>query len=218
MKKVQIIGLAMFAMFAFSVVAVSTASALEFTLAAWLVNGAAVAAPLPAETTGELLLENTESKGSIVCSGILDGTIGANSLDEITKVLTLGKVEVGELTGKGIECKGENICTSGEAWGTKLPWKTEVELDTVSPPELFFELILGAEYHILCEALGIENVEETCKAPEATQEVLNVTGGVEPMEGATPNGNCGTGKENGLIFAVAGGLITSPEGPVTVSE
>lgn len=223
MKKVQIIGLALFAVFAFSTAAVtSSAFALEYVLASWLVNGKSITkaeGALPSEGKGELLLEDVTKKGAIVCSGILDGTIGPESLDEITKVLNLSTVEIGELTGKGLECKGQTTCETGsEAWPAGLPWLTELEL--MEPEGTWWVLIFKAGYHVLCLALGgLINEEVSCTAAEgAATQALNVTGGVELGKETTPNGSCEGGTENAVQSAIAGNLLTSSSGAVTVSE
>ena len=57
-------------------------------LAEWLVGGnAIVGKTLATETTGSFLLEDTGVPSAFLCGDILDGTIGPNGTDEITKML-----------------------------------------------------------------------------------------------------------------------------------
>src|SRR6267143_7046848 len=112
MRKIQIIGFALLAMCAFSAsVTTSAFGALEYLLAFWLINAVGFTGTLPAQVTGEILLENLSNGGAIVCSGILDGLLVEEEPTEnlsdllIEKVLTLAGVEVGELTGSALLCK-----------------------------------------------------------------------------------------------------------------
>jgi hypothetical protein len=143
MRKIQLVGLALFAVFAFSAFAAQAASALE-----WLVEKAAVVAPLNAEVEGLLeLVKFTVANGSaklvtVDCEGILDGTIGpvnaaGNGVDEITKLLNLLQEEILGLGELALECKvtqtagGLADCKSGVTalvWAQNLPWLTELEL------------------------------------------------------------------------------------------
>jgi hypothetical protein len=115
----------------------------------WLVNGADFTGALSAETEGDLVLvrltETASVGGEILCEGIFDGTIenpatGGAGQDQITKVLTLSQVDVGEdgatLSGTGIACEvikdvgNTTFCKLGAAtvWPANLPWLTELEL------------------------------------------------------------------------------------------
>lgn len=212
-------------MFAFSAVAAMSASAVEFLLAQWLVNGALPAAALPVLAEGEILLHNINTGLHIQCSFHAEGTIEAESLLLINEVLTLGGVALGTaLAGEALLCKSvagcENNATDVEAWPTNLPWDFELELE--EPGGKFVILLTGgtAKYELLCLVLGIASSEE-CTAPEGTSaNVANVAGGVETLsEPATPNANCSVGGEkSGENVAIAGNLLSSPEGTVTASE
>ena len=94
MRKFNVIGLALFAAFAFSAFAASSAFA-EVHL--WLISGADVLTLTLVQIEGELLLSDTKTafgEVDVLCSGILDGTVGPEGEDEITEVLTLGGVLV----------------------------------------------------------------------------------------------------------------------------
>jgi hypothetical protein len=220
MRKIHIVAMALFAVFAFSSFAASSAFALSFELAEWLVNGGTVSAELVSEGSGELLLEDTKF-GAVLCDGILDGTIGPNSADLITKILNLAGEEIGELTGSGLLCTTEKTCESSttdiEVFPMKLPWDTEVELD----PEtgVAYILVLGAEYTVECLLLGILG-EDTCTDAEAASEAVNVTGGVELKGHSEPLGSCTIGGSgSGLVEFITGkNLLTSKEGTVEISK
>jgi len=220
MRKIHIVAMALFAVFAFSSFAASSAFALTFELAEWLVAGKTVEAELPSEGSGELLLEDTKF-GAVICDGILDGTIGPNSQDLITKILTLAGVEIGELTGTGLICTTEKTCESSatdiEVFPMKLPWDTEIELDVETG--VAYVLVLGAEYTVECLLLGILG-EDTCTDAEAATEAVNVSPGVELKGASEPLGTCSIGgATSGLVEFITGkNLLTSKEGVVEINK
>ena len=130
MKKSQVLGIALLALFAFGALTATSAMAVTL-LAEWLVGGAAVTTELTTTTTGELLLEDTKvpiiGKASVLCSGIFDGWVGPNSLDFISEVLTSGGVAVsnaGTLTGESLTCTAQTGCetsTSPLVWPIGFP-------------------------------------------------------------------------------------------------
>jgi hypothetical protein len=220
MRKIQLMGIAVVAVFALSAFAASSALA-AFSAAEWLEGnpGKVIAAAKVAETKGGLTLENVKEKASILCTGAFDGTVGPGSADEVTKVLTSAGVEVPELdettaTG-GIKCTGVKTCeTESEVWPQHLPWKSEVQTELAA--KTFFDLVLKNAkgvvpgYTILCLALGgLVNVEELCEAVEGSSgQLLNLAAGVEPTGSIEPLGPCNGTAEVGLIIADAGGLAT----------
>jgi len=215
MKRFHVLGLALVAVLAFGAFTASSAFALTFALAQWLINGALVAAELPYEWSAEFLFEDT-SFGALECSRIFDGTIGPNSLSLITKVLSLTGAEV--TLAAPLSCTSVKSCEAGTATiaPEKLPWDTEVELDTETGT--FIELALGAEYSTRCRVLGFF-LEDTCNITENEDEVKNVAGGVEFGPNPTPNGNCTLGGANTGVFEIlAGNVVKSSEGTVSVSE
>lgn len=226
MRKIQLLGIAaLVVVCAFSALSTASASA-AFTLAEWLVGGAKFTGELVADTLGGLLLENTSSGGAILCSGLFEGTVAENGKDLITMVYNLSGTLIEELdeTGAtgGISCEGEKICGTGsEVWPLHLPWVTDLEL--VTTEEKWFDLVLTnangllPAYFILC-LVGSISVNELCEAAnDSGSEVLNVTGGVEPMGLAEPLGKCGSTENVANIEADAGGLITVVGG-LSVSE
>jgi len=153
MKKFQLMGVALVAVFAFSVVLSASASAAPtFLLAEWLVNGAAVteAQEFNSETVGTLLLEDTKTllnASSVVCSGKLLGTIGFDGLDVISEVLNLSNEAIGPaLTGTALSCEEESVCEEGLVWPLHLPWNTLLELmeqeNSEKKVEVFFVVLI----------------------------------------------------------------------------
>ena len=84
MKKIQILGLSLVAVFALSASVASMASAAE-----WLVKGEALLTAAPSEGTGELELGDAKLGLLMTCSGILVGTVGPGAADTVTEVLKL---------------------------------------------------------------------------------------------------------------------------------
>ena len=114
MRKVQLLGLVLLALFAFGVF---TASAMATTLLdEWLVGGAAVTTELLVEVEDELLLEDSKvpiiGKVDILCSVIYDGWIGPNSLDYLSEVLNLSGVALSgtPFIGESIDCTDQTGC------------------------------------------------------------------------------------------------------------
>jgi hypothetical protein len=185
MKKLHIVGLALFALFAISAVAASSASAIEFLLALWLFNGNTFTGSLAVETTGSLLLEDTNAPlglhASVVCPGTLDGTVnGANGEDEITKVLNSANEEVSStpLVGLPIEnCTNEQNCGSPLVWPAKPPWKTQLDLvELVTGQPLVIDLLINAGWYVECTTLGAKVTDE-CVSAEGAADLANLAGG-----------------------------------------
>lgn len=132
MRKIYIVSLALFAVLAFSAVAVGSASA---TL--WLVNGKSPLVATKVTIHGTIILHHKAgSAGNILieCTGLLEGTVGPGASDEITKVFDLSGKEITE-TGTGIECKvteSDNVFCAAGSKATVNPlhlnWKTELVL------------------------------------------------------------------------------------------
>ncbi len=207
----------------------STAFALEFELGQWLANGAFLLSAFGSETNEEVAFENTEAKVGILCSTLLDGTLGPESSDEVTKMLNLSAVEIPELdeagaTG-GLDCVSTgNVCENGsELWPVNLPWRTELVLDKQTGE--FYDLyILNAAslrpaYFILCLELGV-SMNELCEMGESTGTLIgNIVGGVELKGLAEPLGTCRGKSGVGDMTAGFGSTITfNDDDTVSVSE
>jgi hypothetical protein len=226
MKKFQAVILALFAVSALGVVFAASASAEVTLLAEWLINAAVIPAgtTVESETTGSLLLEDNKTPfgaAAVLCSAILDGTLGPNGEDLITAVLNLAKELIGEeLVGLALECEGEKLCsTPALVWPDKLPWPTLLFLMENGE---FLDLVENAGYHNECTVLGIKEAD-LCTLADSEFPVLNdpVTGDAETPANvaATPNATCMLGGANsGVNETDELATITSPAGLVTVSS
>ncbi len=235
MKRLRFVGVgaALLAVVAMSAMAMaSSASAVTFLLASWLVGGANVTATTLVESTGELLLENEKSFAGPAslekCSGLLIGDVGPNSADDVTEVLTLAGVLVGApLTGTAITCVLEAICeSSSKVWAVNLPWLTEVELWEESPTVSgFVDLLMphtggvSVGWYVECKT-ALLTVSEECTTPEGVAEKLNEPTGVldkfsdafTTLMGAKLALCSGNNEETGVVEGT--GLTTIPGGGV----
>src|ERR1700684_197523 len=232
MKKLNILGVVLIAVFAMSMVVVATASAVEFLLALWLVGGVNVAANLATDGEGELLLEDELTllgKVFVLCSGILDGTVGPESKDEVTKLLTLGtlhtEIPTTVLTEPGMACTDQSggLCPEPLFWAEKLPWDTEAELMIDGPETFFVDLILAGAYYIICMGNGIEDL---CEAPELAVKLTNLVGGIVDNEfsdafqtlAGLNLGTCTTGAALAAVIEGLGEQLLASGESLTVSS
>lgn len=221
MRKTHILGLTLFAVLAVS--AISAASALADSTHLWLVGGTAVTTTLSIASTGELELSDLKAiaglAATVLCSGILDGTVGATGADTITEVLTLtgGATSTTPLSGTPLLCTNISNCGTPEVWALNLPWKTQLELsgstwiDDITTTN--GDLLVGWE--VLCKATGIA---DDCEIALAQPTIENMVGeGVLATFAEENAGECELSKA--LTGDVHGsGLITSSEGALSVSE
>jgi len=231
MKKLQIISMALVAVFALSALVVSSASAETTLLALFLVSGGTVAANTAATLTGGILLEVTSLKAAVTCPSVVaDGLIsGAESLFLVEKILNLAGTEIGEeLTGTALVCEQDtsvtgNACEAAmaaEAWVLKstLPWDFVFQL---MENGTFLGVLTGgtAGYEVRCLIAGL-NTAEKCTAPEGTSiENVNATEGVEAVGAGSPNANCSLGGTGtGINEALSGNKLTVAEGNLSLSE
>jgi hypothetical protein len=180
MKKLYTTILVVFAVSALGAVMAAAASAEETLGAEWLANGSSIAVPLATETPGQLLLEDNGAPGqaSVLCSGILVGTVGANGVDETTEVLNLAKEAISLTpltglalvgTGTGTDCETEKVCAGGtaaspiEVWPVGLGVRWEILLFTMANGEIL-DLVTGNGggtfgYELLCLTGGLDVVD-----------------------------------------------------------
>jgi hypothetical protein len=237
MKKIRMIGLAVFAVVALS--AVTAASALAGP--EWLANGAAFAGNKNATTTGSLTLIHLkgtifEPEVKIECSGTFDGTVegGASGLGTVTALLS-GGVAV-SLTNQ-LACKNVLNCEgTPTAVAENLPWLTSLSLMpgathewlvlfseeiTAKPGPPAYEIkcqILGGVHEALCEgetsawlSLTVGPPVElvgTFNAAELTSEALEGT----CTEGTTKVANVAVQEGSGTIALENGEALTVSEG------
>jgi hypothetical protein len=215
MKKIQILGLALVAVFAFSVVAASVASAEITLLAEWLINGAPVATLTSTEGTGKLILKDAKIGIAMECSGILDGSVGANGEDETTEVLIGSPLAPASLTNH-IICTGLEGCGApAEAAPEELPWLTQAEL---LENGTFGDIVTKAKYWSMCNILGIL-VEEECTVENGLFLIKNLATDVEGEGTISPLGPCTSGGANSASQTfVAGNLVALLSGTLAVSS
>ena len=233
MRRIQLLGAALFALFAFGVLTTAPAMA-TMLLAEWLVNGTAVTTELLIEITGELLLE--DSKGAlgasamILCSEIFDGWVGPNSLGWISEILNLSGVAISDtpLSGTALECTGQTACETNTAvlvWIFGLPAETEVLLLEQTGGPFFDGLILKkfGWYVTDCLVLGI-SAEDECAAAGATVTNFTLSGttlvqslstaiteliGGETIPCTVGGTNTGESEGSGTVTLSGGGELTA---------
>jgi hypothetical protein len=183
---IKVLGLALFAVFAFSMVAAAMASAHE-----WLFNGLTFAGELETNTEGTLellILTSTTLLNTIDCSALFLGDVtgGAGGINLVLDVNTLPPNSViEELPGTSLTCETlqgvAGLCEVGAGkesllWvdelrltvGSELTWETLIELDGAVFLDHFhhvaFELsciTAAGKLEALCEGLTsglLENV------------------------------------------------------------
>jgi len=230
MRKIQILGLALFAVFALAAVSASSA----FAEAELLLNGAKMTAAqeIPTEDTGELLLEDMGATGKpdVLCSGTFDGHTEGPLLGLVTAVLNLAK----EGSGTLVECVDDNnVCSSPvDVTALNLPWHFEILLMVGGTFwyylfMLLFETGKVPAYEVDCNSL-LGLVADTCETPNqedgSSGPMENATGGLltefseseNANEGTVP-GNCSVGGAKMGLLA-GDGFLTSTSGTLTVSE
>jgi hypothetical protein len=234
MKTHKLLGIAMLAVFAFAAVLAASASAATFLLAEWLVGGSAVTSELLTETIGELLLEDTKTPlgaADVLCSGILDGWVGPNSLNWVTEVLSLNGTAVSstQLSGTALTCTNQANCEEPLVWAAHLEWESEVELmeDTTT---FFADLVKSHSgttvgWEVECMKSIIGAITDECVSAEGVSELA--------LEGTTLLGNfsraftelagaklatCSLGGENSGIVEGGGAITLSGGGELTASS
>jgi hypothetical protein len=234
MRKIQVVGLVLVAMFAFSSLMAASAFAEPTLLAEWLVNAKEIPAgtKVASNTEGELEFLNTKNDGGFLCSGLFEGTVGPSGEDEVTMVWNLESpqklIEELDETGAtgGIVCvsTGE-ICENGsEIWPVNLPFKTLLVLDESG---LFLDYALPnangllPAYFLLCLFLGA-SITELCEAATNTfGEVNNAATDVELLGALSPLATCNKEALTGLIENNTGNvalIATTTAETLAVSE
>jgi hypothetical protein len=235
MRRIYLVGLALFAVLAYGALAVTSAFADETAL--FLNNGTEILAgeEIAVDGAGELTLTTLvggANAASVDCSGVLHGTLLTGGLDLINELLSLTDVAIPltALTGTGLSCE---VLTSllgscgtvgelAQVWAINLPWLTVVLLMTTVPVFLIDIVNSGAGapgYYVLCPGAGAKT--NTCTG-KTSFEVENETGGLfnEFGEGAIASekascteGGVGAGdiSGHGLTESTAGLTITVSE-------
>jgi hypothetical protein len=221
MRKIQILGIALVAMFAFSAIVASMASAETTLLAEWLKSGAAITATTATTSTGTILLEDASANVGVECGGEFVGTVGPDGEDSTTAVLAPGGGNAITL-GNLLKCTAFKRCESSTTdvlvAPEGLPWATLLQLDE-GTGATFSDTTSDVEYFVECLVLGIK-VSETSTSPGKVQafEVLNVTGGIEAMGNLIPNSDTTSGPETGEVTFLPGNLTKVAAGTLEASE
>jgi hypothetical protein len=235
MKKFYALAVALFAVCAFGVLSVASASAaVTFLLAEILDNGLPLTGSVATDSeAGELLLEETilGVKIDVLCSGILDGTANVNGEGTVTELLTLTGTLVNKipLEEPGLACTNSLNCPEPLAWADNLPWKVVVELMVDGAETFFVGLLLSSGagnpgYHIAC--MG-NSLADLCTSNPGIFKLTNIAEGlhVEFSEAFTELaevklGDCVTaGPAKGIVEGLGFLLFTEATlGPITVSS
>jgi hypothetical protein len=185
MRKIQLLGLAVFAVFAFSAVAeASSAFALE---SMWLVKGAAALTKLLADSEGELQLTDLKTpifgEASILCSFLKEGFVGGDASganpkwDEITSITGLNAAT----EPLWIKCTfvvrgGCETTTPPEIMPVNLPWLTELLLTLEGTEEVYLDDLIGTGGNTgwvsRCLVLGA-NTEDECTSATRSANIDN---------------------------------------------
>jgi len=206
MKKIQILVLALFAVFATGVVAQAASAAPE-----WLVGGVAVSTALLVDSEGFLVLIDLKGgpfgeETRVECSGVLDGWIEAAGKDLITEALNLAGErlqELGEGAELSVKCLGllnaggtgcEETEVETEARPENLPWLTQLSLDEPVAGENLYLVLLSEEtvaklglpaWDVMCLVLNILG-EDLCEGETSADLELMVGPPVELLAIFTP--------------------------------
>jgi len=219
MKLTKIIGLCFAAVFALSLMAVSSASAVEwgtchkpdgtkkfvYTDSLCLIKSPTKVGEyeflkltstvaVTGASEGKLKLEDMEATGGaslIECEGNQEGTVGPGAEDEVTKITATSCVIVSG------SCENE-----ATAKAVNLPWKTELAEEGGA---VYDKIISGtggeSGWKVECKVLGIFKVQDTCEGTAKTRS-LDINNGVlvhfePPLQKAA---KCSlSGKESGLV-------------------
>jgi hypothetical protein len=228
MRRFKVLGVAIFAVLLLSVAVAATASAVEFLLALWLLNGSPITSPVLVDIEGELNLISLNAAGigvkaEALCSGILDGFVEPESKDLITELLTLEPstaIAHEPLVEPGLVCTNSANCTEPLAWADNLPVETEAELMLDPSPTTFFvDLLLKAGYYVFCMG-GVLPFSELCETAETAAELTNEANGTVHIEfsdafqtlAGLPLATCSSGGANsGEVLGL--GIMLDAEGP-----
>src|SRR6478609_8256367 len=184
MRKIQVLGLALFAVFAVSAAVASAAFAGE-----WLEDNNPIPAgeELPVDTEGTLTLVNLTGAGGAVlveleCSGLFEGTVLAGGLGLILDLYSLGGETIGSLgdantlalaclvisTQAGLgDCLISDLV---EVWPLNLTlelgapkWETKIELMAAGTEEFLLDLPAYSGYEVRCETGFLGFQENRCE-------------------------------------------------------
>jgi hypothetical protein len=224
MRKACIFGLSLAAVFAFSVVAATSAFAEE---ALWLYNGADICTgcQLLVEILGLLFFADLTAPGGTVeihCEGAFDGWLGAGGTDEITEVLdSSGALNAG-LIEDGVVQDLVETCTFILAGACQTAHPPDVETDGLPWTSLltlegtiFDDLLtgnLGGElgFKVTCLTI-LGSTEDLCSSPSFLAEIMMEPTSLVALFNELGVASCTLGG-SGAADIVGEGLFEHPEG------
>jgi hypothetical protein len=236
MKKLQILGIALAAVFAFGVVSAASASAtVTFLLAEWLVNGVAVpeGTEKNVEETGTFLVEDTKTllgKADVLCSWIFVLKISFAGVNVVVEVLGLTKeaISATPLSGLALECTSDtSACEEPLVWPVKLPWNALLVLMEEGTEVFFADLMqpsgsnTSVGWYVQCEKTILKPSDECTVAEGVSKLGLKTTELTAALEESFTQlaelklFSCTQSKEESGILeteAAAPGVITLVEG------
>jgi hypothetical protein len=237
MRKIQLLGLAVFAVFAFSAVAVASSAFASESV--WLAGGHTILAKLLTDGEGELKLTDLKTpifgEASILCSGLNEGWVGGDEKDgnnpkwdEITRITGLNQAtEPLWVLCTFVVRGGCETSTPPEAMPVNLPWLTELLLTLEATEEVYLDDLIGTGgppgWTSRCLVLGA-NTEDTCTKEPTSANIDNLETDVvalfsEMISGlanCTQGGNeAGVVTEEVLILLANGESLAVSEGDPT---
>ena len=182
MSRIKISVLTLFALFAIGAVASAASSA-----AVWRINGTEITTAKKAKSKGTLKLADTGAGTEIECEGKDEGTVGAGSKDEVTKIEATNCKFI-----KAGSCEASKPVT---AKAVNLPWKTELYEPKSGEIRDHIKATTGeVGWAVECTVFGVFKIQDECKAAESNTAMTNVTGGVDAtFDATTPKANCSVG-------------------------
>jgi hypothetical protein len=224
MRKIHLLGLAMFAVFAFSAFVASSAFAAEHE---WLDNNLTIplGTTIAVDSEGALLLEDSDTGVALECHGTGEGLVGSDGTDLVSKItVTTCEFDSGKL-GECLSLAENGILVIEPE---NLPWLSELVLETFSGVATLSDMVSadGAgnpAYLFECTVLVLGNptkADDLCEAALGNTLVSNeVVGGVgvidvELMNNFGPFANCD--ETVGGVLVLAGTETGLVEGLVTV--
>jgi hypothetical protein len=209
MKRFQLLGVALVAVFAVAAMTVASASAAPvFLLAEWLVNGAAITTAHNTDAEGsEILIEETilGIKIDVLCSGFFDEQVLANGAITIQELLSLSGMLVTLVSQ--LMCTNTANCPEPLVAAIDLPYKGTLELMEEEGVSSFVTLLEGTGgapgYEVECMGSG---TSDTCTGNVAI-EIKNEGTNVDGLFNDAFNVLAGNALANCTVAGAGGGLV-----------
>ena len=218
MRKMQLVGVAFLALFAFGALTATSATGATL-LAEWLLKGSKVTAETLIEIKGGITFGDSKgilgSPAAVECSWSLDGWVGPNSLDYISEALNVASESIGVLGGLALECTAKEGCETNTKPSVNflgLPWESEVDLLEQTGGPFFADFLtkkgggtLGVEI-TNCLVLGSAH-EDECTTErgvaelrlEGTTLLFILSDAFTTLAGVKPMLCTASGEESGVI-------------------